>query len=165
MYKAIINNSTEIAMELADGETLVNGEALNWDIVRISDRQFHIIKGNKSYEVELIKKDDAVKSYDLKVNGKILKVDLKDKADLLLKQLGLSNLTANARKDIKAPMPGLILNILVEEGKDVKKGDPLLILEAMKMENVIKSPADGTIKAIKTQKGKSVEKNQILIEF
>jgi biotin carboxyl carrier protein len=94
-----------------------------------------------------------------------VKVDLKDKADLLLKQLGLSNLAANSKKDIKAPMPGLILNIMVEEGKEVKKGDPLLILEAMKMENVIKSPSDGVVKSIKTQKGKSVEKNQILIEF
>jgi biotin carboxyl carrier protein len=66
---------------------------------------------------------------------------------------------------IKAPMPGLIIDLRVKEGDVVKQNDPLIILEAMKMENVIKSPGDGTVKAVKVQKGNSVEKNQVLIEF
>jgi biotin carboxyl carrier protein len=62
-------------------------------------------------------------------------------------------------------MPGLVHQILISEGQIVKKGDALLILEAMKMENVIKSPADGTATKIRVSKGQNVEKNQVLIQF
>lgn len=62
-------------------------------------------------------------------------------------------------------MPGMVLNILVTEGQEVKKGDALIILEAMKMENILKSPTDGTIKKIAITKGFAVEKNQLLIQF
>jgi biotin carboxyl carrier protein len=62
-------------------------------------------------------------------------------------------------------MPGLIRTIVVAEGQEVKKGDVILILEAMKMENALKSPADLVVKSIKVQQGQAVEKNQLLIEF
>ena len=62
-------------------------------------------------------------------------------------------------------MPGMVLNILVTEGQDIKKGDPLIVLEAMKMENVLKSPTDGIVKKINVNKGIAVEKNQVLIQF
>ena len=68
-------------------------------------------------------------------------------------------------KNIKAPMPGMVLNILVEDGDTVTKDQAVVILEAMKMENVIKSPVDGTIKKVGVTKGVAVEKNTILIEF
>ena len=67
--------------------------------------------------------------------------------------------------DIKAPMPGLILDINVKVGQEVKENDALLILEAMKMENVLTSPRDGVIKSISVNKGNAVEKNQLLIVF
>ena len=71
----------------------------------------------------------------------------------------------NKIKEIKAPMPGLVLDILVKEGTEIKKGDPVLILEAMKMENILKSPEDGSIKKIKVRKGKVVEKNDMLVSI
>jgi biotin carboxyl carrier protein len=76
------------------------------------------------------------------------------------------NNTINSQiKEVKAPMPGLIFEIKVQEGDEVKKGDTLVILEAMKMENILKSPGDGIIKEIRIKKGDSVEKNQVLIQF
>jgi len=74
-------------------------------------------------------------------------------------------LAAKKVNDIKAPMPGMVLNILVDEGQEVKKGDALIVLEAMKMENILKSPVDGVIKKIAINKGVAVEKNQLLIQF
>ncbi|HNM32873.1 MAG TPA: biotin/lipoyl-binding protein, partial [Chitinophagales bacterium] len=65
----------------------------------------------------------------------------------------------------KAPMPGLVLDILVEAGQAVNKGDNLIILEAMKMENIIKASGSGTVKSIHVQKKDAVEKNQLLIEM
>jgi biotin carboxyl carrier protein len=60
-------------------------------------------------------------------------------------------------------MPGLVLKVLVKDGDVIKKGDNLLVLEAMKMENSIKAPADATIKAVKITAGDKVEKNQVMI--
>ena len=77
----------------------------------------------------------------------------------------MDNLTANKIQQVKAPMPGLVLNILVNEGDEIKKGDSLLVLEAMKMENMIKSPTDGIIKKIEIKQGDKVEKNELLVSF
>ena len=95
----------------------------------------------------------------LKINSIKFDIDLKDKYDELLHNLGLDDLAVKKINEIKAPMPGMVLSILINEG------DSLLVLEAMKMENIIKSPADGTIKKINAITGIAVEKNQLLIQF
>jgi biotin carboxyl carrier protein len=77
----------------------------------------------------------------------------------------MDRLATQAMNEIKAPMPGLILKVLVGAGDTVAKGDNLLVVEAMKMENIIKAPGDGVVSAILTQAGDKVEKNQVLIKF
>jgi biotin carboxyl carrier protein len=62
-------------------------------------------------------------------------------------------------------MPGLVLSVLVSAGQEVKKGDKLLVLEAMKMENIIKAGGDGVVAQIMVNQGQAVDKNQTLIEF
>jgi biotin carboxyl carrier protein len=124
-----------------------------------------VIKNHKSYTVELLKAHPDEKNFFIKVNGKKFKFAVKDKYDELLKSLGMDNLTTTKVANLKAPMPGLVINIDVEVGQTVQKGDALLILEAMKMENVIKSPTDGIIKNILVKKGDAVEKNQVLLNF
>jgi biotin carboxyl carrier protein len=79
--------------------------------------------------------------------------------------MGMTNTSSVKVNNVKAPMPGLIISLKVADGDEVKQGDPLLILEAMKMENILKSPGDGKVKSVKVKMGDSVEKNQILIEF
>ncbi|MBK7818477.1 MAG: acetyl-CoA carboxylase biotin carboxyl carrier protein subunit [Sphingobacteriaceae bacterium] len=105
------------------------------------------------------------KTMVLKINSVKYTIELKDKYDELLHSLGMDNVASAKINQIKAPMPGMVLNILVHEGNEVKKGDVLLVLEAMKMENMLKSPTDGIIKKIAVQKGNAVEKNQLLIQF
>jgi biotin carboxyl carrier protein len=99
------------------------------------------------------------------VNGSIYTVTAKDQYDILLDQLGLSSLNSAKVSDLKAPMPGLVLKLFVTEGSEVKKGDNLFILEAMKMENIIKSPADVKVKTVKIKPGDKVEKGQVLLIF
>jgi biotin carboxyl carrier protein len=79
--------------------------------------------------------------------------------------MGMNSSVSGILKEIKAPMPGLILDLKVAPGDLVKKGDVVLILEAMKMENSIKSPGDGIVKAVNVSLKQSVEKNQVLIQF
>ena len=85
--------------------------------------------------------------------------------DELIKSMGIERGRTKVVNAIKAPMPGLILEINVSVGQEVKENDPLLILEAMKMENCFLSPRDGVIKSIMVEKGNAVDKGQLLIEF
>lgn len=161
MIKATINGKQEFTVE---GNSL-NGTEIDWDLLELRNDTFHIIKDNKSYNATLISFNAEEKTMVLNVNGNDYEVSIKDKNDLLLQQLGISVKTSSAIQLLKAPMPGLIINVSVNAGDEVKKGDTLLILEAMKMENVIKSPRDGKIKKVNVELRKAVEKNQVMLEF
>jgi biotin carboxyl carrier protein len=143
----------------------ISPDDLGWDLVEYSPNCFHIIKDNKSYRAEVVKADPATKSFVIKVNGSIQTVTIKDKFDLLLEKMGITTSSVSKINNIKAPMPGLIIDLKIKVGDTVNAGDALLILEAMKMENVLKSPSTATVKSVKVKKGDSVEKGQILIEF
>ncbi len=101
----------------------------------------------------------------VKVNGRVFPVTLRDRFDLLLEEMGIQATAGSRVNHVRAPMPGLIVDLRVKDGDTVKAGDTLLILEAMKMENAIKAPGDATVKAVKVTKGEGVKKNQVLIEF
>jgi biotin carboxyl carrier protein len=164
MYIAQVNDHS-FRIESSDNGFIVNGKAVSWDVSRVRDGYFHILLNNESYRAEVVEIDAAVKRVIIKVNGKHYPVVLKDKFDLLLEKMGM-NASAGARVNhVRAPMPGLIIQLKVKDGDEVKAGDTLLILEAMKMENIIKAPGDATVKSVKVRMGEGVEKNQILIEF
>jgi len=137
----------------------------DFDFVKEQDGSFHILKNNKAYRAEIEVADFAKKTFSIKVNGNRYVIKIEDHFDQLVNQLGLTVINTQKASDVKAPMPGLVLDVSVQVGQEVKEGDGLLILEAMKMENVIKSVGDGLIKAIHIKEGKAVEKGQLLIEM
>lgn len=143
----------------------LDGKPFEWDVIEIKDGSFHVIKDKRSFNVEVVKTDEAAKTFTISVNGNKYTLEVKDKYDELLHSLGIDALGGGKVSDMKAPMPGLVLDVRVGEGMAVKKGDALLVLEAMKMENILKSPADGVVKKINVKKGTAVEKNQVLISF
>jgi len=169
MYTITVNASSVFKTDIhSDGNSFegkLNEKIVKGDIIKISPYQFHIIHNNTSYNVDVIKLNREEKTMVVKINSIKFNLQLKDKYDELLHNLGLDTLAAKKVSDIKAPMPGMVLNVLVSEGTEVKKGDTLIVLEAMKMENILKSPTDGVIKKISAVKGNAVEKNQILIQF
>src|ERR1043165_1088184 len=112
-----------IELEGAKGGKL-DGNAFSWDVIEVKNGSFHIIKDNRSYTVEVLKADLSEKSFTIIVNGNKYTLTIKDKFDELLKSLGMDNLNANKVNEIKAPMPGLVLDVRVAEGDTVKKGDP-----------------------------------------
>ncbi|MFK7806665.1 MAG: acetyl-CoA carboxylase biotin carboxyl carrier protein subunit [Saprospiraceae bacterium] len=137
----------------------------NVDIQPIGNGQFHVLKNNKSFDAEVVETDLANRQLTLLVNGSTYKVSISDEYDELVKKLGLSVSSGQTIKEIKAPMPGLVLDVMASSGQEVKKGDALLILEAMKMENVIKSTGDATVKAIRVSKSDTIDKGEIMITF
>lgn len=167
MYTATLTSApaSPVTIEFGpDGPTL-NGEPFAWDLVRLTDRTFHILHNNASYSAEVLDLNAVEKTVSLRINGHIHHVQLRDRFDLLLEKMGMSSVAALKVNNLKAPMPGLVVGINVAIGDVISKGDSLLILEAMKMENNLKAPGDGTIKSIRASKGDRVEKGQILIEF
>ena len=154
--KAKVNNKYDFTLEENEKD---------FDVIEIKDGIFHIIKNNRSYNVEVLKANKEEKTFIIRVNGNKYTVELKDKYDDLLKQLGIEIGSSAKVKEIKAPMPGLVVDVRVKEGDMVKQGDGLIVLQAMKMENIIKSPAEGSIKKVHIKKGDAIEKNQIMISF
>lgn len=164
MYSVTVNNK-KFGVEKAGDKLLVDGDVLDWDLQAIDDHTYHLIRDGASNTLELLEVDREGKTVTVKLNNKIVQIALQDRFDLLLEKLGMNAAVSNAVVNIKAPMPGLILEISVKAGDHIKKGDPVLVLEAMKMENVLKSNGDGEIKEILVEPGSSVEKNQVLIIF
>lgn len=158
-------NSQVFDIQTNKSDLLLNNEILNWDLVRISEGKFHILYNNHSYNAEVLEADYGTKSFRIKLNTNVYNLVAKDRFDELLEKLGMGDAASAKVNDLKAPMPGLIVEIKVQVGDTFKKGDSLLILEAMKMENVLKSQSDGKVKSIKIVAKQNVEKNQILIEF
>jgi len=167
MYKAIINNNEfEVDFSSSDNKAgTINNSKFEIDSIDLKEGHFNILKNNKSYNAEIVSFDADEKTYKIKVNGNVYTVKVKDRFDLLLQSMGMDALATKKVNELKAPMPGLVLDVRVKVGDVIKKGEPLVVLEAMKMENVLKSVADVTIKKIAIEKGNAVEKNQVLIFF
>jgi len=154
----------EVDYRAADTVTF-NGEPFAWDLVDLGEGRFHVLHEGRSYNAEVVAADFATKNIVLKINGQRVELNAKDRFDLLLERLGMSNAAAAKVNELKAPMPGLIVDIRVQPGQEVQKGDPLLVLEAMKMENILKAPADGTVGSIKVNLRDNVQKGQVLVQF
>lgn len=164
MYNVTVNKKSFEVKEEADA-FLVNGKLVRWDLAELGNGHFHILCDARSYRAEVVTSDFTAKTFTIKINNRLYTAAVKDKFDLLLEKMGMSSAAAGKVNTVKAPMPGLIIDLKVKEGDAVKAGTSLLILEAMKMENVIKAPGDAIVKSVKSKKGDSVEKGQVLIEF
>lgn len=156
-YKVKVNGSLEF--------DITNENMSQLDAVETAPQTFHILQNNKPFKAQLVDSNFNRKNYTIEVNNNTYNVEISNPLDLLIEKLGFAFGTSKQVNSIKAPMPGLILDIHVKTGQEVKENDPLLILEAMKMENIITSPRDGIIKLVNIKKGDAIEKGHLLIEF
>lgn len=162
MYKVQVNKKS-FSVE-NDGELFnIDGQSVEANILEYKEGKFHVLSNNKSYSVEILSHNKEEKSFQIKVNRSIFSVTVQDKFDQLLKQMGIDVGAGKKVNDIKAPMPGMVIQVMVEPGQTIKKGDAIVVLEAMKMENILKSPSDGVIKKVHVLKGDKVEKNQVMV--
>ena len=162
MLKVSVNDLS-FFIKLENDQIAIDEKLWDGDLLKVGENLYHLIKDSKSYLVELIAAEK--KSVQLKINGALFEVLIQDRHDQLLEKLGMQQTNDSGNKDVRAPMPGMILEVLVEKGQTVAKGDKLLILEAMKMENIIKSEGEGVVQEVPVEKGMNVEKNQVLIQF
>jgi biotin carboxyl carrier protein len=165
MLQVKVNNKYNFEIDKTNDALLINGEPVNADIKQLNASAYHVINNLKSYNAEVVSFNSVEKTAEIKVNNNLYTISVKDQFDVLLEKLGLNNLNNAKVSEVKAPMPGLVLKVLVTEGSEIQKGDNLFILEAMKMENIIKATADVTVKTVKIKPGDKVEKGQVLLLF
>lgn len=164
MYEVKLKN--EVFLVEKNGEqTNVNGEVIGINKVKVSENTFHFLVENQSFTLEVVSWDPGSKKLLIKLNDLLAEFVVSNEQDLLLEKMGLKQAKSNLLTEVKAPMPGLILDIPVKEGDAVQKGDVLIVLEAMKMENSIKSSQPGIIRKILVNTGQGVDKNQVMIQF
>jgi acetyl/propionyl-CoA carboxylase alpha subunit len=163
MYKVKVNGR-DLHVEDAQSKT-VNAKPFVADVVEVKKGRFHILSNNRSYTAEIIEANIEQKIFTIKMNNHTYHLSVKDKFDELLHEMGFDESQSKRSGDIKAPMPGLVLNVMVSQGQQIKAGDALVVLEAMKMENVLKAQSDGLVKRVIVKKGDKVEKNQVMIVF
>lgn len=153
-------------VEITDeGQYLLDGSVFELDAVSTGKQSWNVLMDNRSYNVELLNYCQDEKRLTLSINGETITCGLQTDLDRLLSQMGMESGQSDKMGDVRAPMPGLVLDVLVTPGSEIAEGDNLIILEAMKMENVIKATGAGTVKSILVSNQDAVEKNQILIEM
>jgi len=135
------------------------------DIIRNEDgKSYHVINDNQSLNARIIDVQNDGKSLRVSINGNSYDIIIKDHLDELIDSMGLNAMNDQKLSNVSAPMPGLVVDVMVSAGDTLTTGSPILILEAMKMENVLRASGDGVVKSVSVSKGETVDKGQILIE-
>jgi len=139
---------------------IINGREVLIEAVNLNDDIISLILDGKSYLFNISSNGET---YNIVWNGGEVNFEIEDERTRLLNNLIVGSAGRKSRKRVRAPMPGLVVKIIAGIGDDVKKGDPLVVVEAMKMENEISSPSDGKVAEIMIKEGHVVEKEEVMI--
>ena len=160
-YSTTVGDRTFIIDVNREQEVTVDGAVVPLDMISIDQATaYSLLLNNDSYEVLV---DEESGDYQVLLSGHLFNVQVEDERARRLAQASRGFIPASGEIHIKAPMPGLIAAIPVNEGQLVKKGDVLIILESMKMENELKSPRDASVSAVRVTSRQNVEQNQTLV--
>lgn len=165
MLQITVNENRAFSVGREGDTWQIDGMEVDGDIQMQPNGLISILYNHKSYTATIEKIDHKAKQMVVSINGSLRTIAISEPMDQLLASMGLDLKAMQKAEPVKAPMPGMILKVLVQPGQQIAKGDGLLILEAMKMENVLKASADATVKSVNVQERTAVEKGAILIEL
>ena len=165
MLQLTVNEKNTYAVSDGADGTMLNGAPTDFDVSEQPNGLVSVLYNGKSYTAIVENTDASAKEVTVRINGQRYKSGIQEPIDLLLSNMGMNLKAMHKAEPIKAPMPGMVLKVLVTLGQQVNKGDGLVILEAMKMENILKATHPGTVKAIKVVERTAVEKGTVLIEL
>lgn len=135
------------------------------DLHQITSTHFHVLQSNQAFNIQVHEMNALAKTAIISVNGNRYNVQIDDYYDRMVEKMGFLANTAQKVSSIKAPMPGLIIEVMVKPGDEIEEGTPLLVLSAMKMENVLLAEGEGVIKSVAVKKDDAVDKGQLIIEM
>ncbi|MEM6893042.1 MAG: biotin/lipoyl-containing protein [Bacteroidota bacterium] len=149
---------------VSDTPIEINADALDeLDAISQGNNSYHVIADQKAYRANIVSADG--KQLSVNINGNLHEITIADVNDQMVKAMGLLEASAQKINDVQAPMPGLIVSIKVSPGQTIAKDDQLLVLSAMKMENIILAAGEGVVKSIHVKEGEAVDKGQVIIEM
>lgn len=160
-YQAKVNDAIFEIEITPEGEVWVNGELRHVDFMSLGENLYSMIMDTTSEQV-LVNNPQATE-HEVLIGGRLYEVNVLDERALLLGSRRGGFDTDSGEVSIKSPMPGLVVDVPVAEGQAVSKGETLVILESMKMQNELKAPRDGTVQRISISAGESVEQNKVLV--
>jgi biotin carboxyl carrier protein len=152
----------QYSIEIIDEKHIsIDGKVLNIDFESVSGQPvYSLIVDGKSHEAYVQPGDE---NWQVLLRGRLYPVAVEDEREKRLRAAAGGGVAETGEFHLKAPMPGLVVAVPVSDGQEVKKGDVLLILESMKMQNELKAPRDGKVSRIKVKAGESVEQKQALL--
>ena len=162
-YVTTINDKTYVIEINDDERVIVDGVEYAIDFESVSGQPvYSLLLDGRSYEAYVYESEDA-NDWQVLIRGDLFTAVVEDEREKRLRAAAGAVSTTNGEFNLRAPMPGLIVAVPVSEGQAVQKGDILVVLESMKMQNELKSPREGTVTRVKVKAGDNVEHNQILI--
>jgi biotin carboxyl carrier protein len=163
MYEIKANGVWVSGVEKKQEQLLLNGKPVQWSCELLPDGSFSVLYHHRSYRAEVMSVNKDNKTVTLSINGMEYELQISEPVDKMLQAMGLEGRKAGKVNLIKAPMPGMVLNVLVTAGQQLFKGDPVIVLEAMKMENIFKAPEESRVKEVLVKEKTAVEKGQVLV--
>jgi len=143
-----------------EGRIQVNDHTFEVDFQQLAEGGvLSLLLDNKSIEAIVEEREEA---WEVLIQGELYTVQVQDERAYRLAKARGSAAEFSGEATIKSPMPGLIISVPVIEGQLIRKGDQIVILESMKMENELRSPRDGVVTHVYVEAGASVEKDQVL---
>jgi biotin carboxyl carrier protein len=154
-------------VNLTDGCTVtIDGNEHSYEQKFITDNTILLRIDNQNFIIKAEKEsDDNNTEFMLVCQSQSYNVACKSELDLLVEKFSAGRSAGKIKNELVSPMPGAIVKINVEEGQSLKKGDVILVLEAMKMENELRAAGDCVVQKILVEEKTSVDKNQVLIKF
>lgn len=152
----------KFALECKDARCVVmkkDGRESEFEIKKISPHHFMVLISNKCYAIHLKKIGPG---YQAVIDGENLRFDLKDERALRRESASSCLITQSGR--VSAPMPGKVVNVSVKVGQKVRRGEGLVVVEAMKMQNIFNSFIDGVVKSVHVKQGDAVENGAALVD-
>lgn len=152
----------QIEVELtSDQQLIVNGEQMQVDFQSVANQPiFSLLLNGKSYEASIFPSDTG---YQVLFLGQLFNVIVEDERQRRLRTSSGGPTVQGGEIQLRAPMPGMVVDVPVEEGQQVAAGENLIILESMKMQNELKSPREGVVSRVRVKAGDNVDQNQVMI--
>ncbi|MCS6907383.1 MAG: acetyl-CoA carboxylase biotin carboxyl carrier protein subunit [Anaerolineales bacterium] len=162
-YVATINGTDYLIEIVDDRRVLLNGQICEVDFAAVGDQPIYsLLLDGKSYEAYVYSQEDE---WQVLLLGNLYSVRVEDEREKRLRAAAGGRVMLRSEFHLKAPMPGLVIAVPVIEGQRVQKGDVLVILESMKMQNELKSPREGVVTRIRVAAGDSVEQSQTMLSI
>jgi pyruvate carboxylase subunit B len=163
-YYVTIGEQT-FEVDLRDQDIWIEGEKVSAELHHVPGTLLRRLALNGESHRIVATAGDARGSWDLHLDGERVQVDVVDERTRTIRAMTARNAGPQGPKPVRAPMPGMVVRVQVEEGDHVKPGQGVVIIEAMKMENELKTDGGGVVSKVLVGAGTAVEKGAVLVEF